>query len=47
MGENEAAEGMVRMAVAEVAAERSRELSQASSELAARGVDELMTAAVF
>jgi hypothetical protein len=43
-GENEAAEGMVRLAVSKSAAERSKELSQASDALAARGVDELLTA---
>jgi hypothetical protein len=44
MGENEAAEGMVRLAVSEAASERSKELSQASDALAVRGVDELLTA---
>jgi hypothetical protein len=44
MGVNEAAEGMVRLAVSDAAAERSQELSQASDALAARGVDELMNA---
>ena len=46
MGETEIVEGQVRVAVAEVAAERSAELSAASDALAARGVDELTTAAV-
>ena len=45
MGEKEIAEGVMRMAVSEAAAERSAELSVASDMLAARGVDELATAA--
>ena len=44
MGEQEVAEGAVRMAISEVAAERSQELSRASDALAARGVAELVTA---
>ena len=46
MGEQEVAEGAVRVAVSEAAAERSAELSVASDVLAAKGVDELETAAV-
>ena len=46
LGENEVAEGMVRMAVSEAAAERSAELSMASDELAIQGLDELETAAL-
>jgi hypothetical protein len=46
MGEQEVEEGLVRMAVSEVAAERSAELSAASDALAARAVDELVTAEI-
>jgi len=46
MGEQEVTEGLVRMSVAEAAAQRSAELSAASDALAAKGVDELTTAAV-
>ena len=46
MGEAEIAEGAVRVAVSEAAAERSAELSVASDALAVKGVDELETAAV-
>ena len=46
MGEQEVAEGAVRVAVSDAAAERSAELSAASDALAARGVDELATAAI-
>jgi len=46
MGENEIAEGQVRIAVAGVAAERSAELSAASDALAEQAVDELTTAAI-
>jgi hypothetical protein len=46
MGENEVVEGMMRGAVSEAAAQRSAELSAASDALAARGVDELTTAAM-
>ena len=46
MGEQEVAEGAVRLAVAEAAAQRSQELSMASDALAAKGVDELVTAEV-
>ena len=46
MGEDEVVEGMMRGAVSEAAAKRSAELSAASGALAARGVDELTTAAV-
>jgi hypothetical protein len=45
MGENEIAEGAVRLAVSDAAAERSAELSAASDALAAKGVNELETAA--
>ena len=44
MGENEVAEGLVRVAASQAAAERSQELSMVSGVLAARGVDELVTA---
>jgi len=46
MGENEIAEGQLRVAVAGVAAERSAELSAASDALAGKAVDELTTAAI-
>jgi hypothetical protein len=46
MGEQEIAEGAVRLAVSEAAAERSAELSAASDALAVKGVDELSTAAM-
>ena len=46
MGEEEIAEGALRVAVSEAAAERSAELSVASDVLAVKGVDELETAAV-
>jgi hypothetical protein len=46
MGETEIAEGQLRVAVAGVAAERSAELSATSDALAAKGVDELTTAAI-
>jgi hypothetical protein len=46
MGENEIAEGQLRVAVAGVAAERSAELSAASDALAGEAVDELTTAAI-
>ncbi len=46
MGQQEVEEGLVRMAVSEVAAERSAQLSQASDALATRAADELVTAAV-
>jgi len=45
MGEEEIAEGAVRVAVSEAAAERSAELSAASDVLAAKGVGEVATAA--
>jgi len=45
MGEEEVAEGLVRLAVSNAAAERSAELSMASDALAMQGVDELATAA--
>jgi len=44
MGEQEAAEGMVRIAVSNAAAERSAELSVESELLAEKGADELITA---
>jgi hypothetical protein len=44
MGEQEVKEGLVRMAVSEVAAERSAELSAASDALAAKAVNEFDTA---
>jgi hypothetical protein len=44
MGEQEVKEGLVRMSVSEVAAERSAELSAASDALAAKGVEEFETA---
>ena len=46
MGEREVAEGAIRLAVSEAAAERSADLYKASDMLAARGGDELATAAV-
>ena len=46
MGEREVAEGAIRLAVSEAAAERSADLYQASDMLAARGGDELATAVV-
>jgi hypothetical protein len=46
MGEDEVVEGMVRGAASEAVAERSAELSVASDMLAAKGVDELTTAAM-
>jgi hypothetical protein len=46
MGEQEVEEGLVRLAVSEVAAERSAELSVASDALAARAVDEMVTAEI-
>ena len=46
MGEQEIAEGAVRLAVSEAAAARSAELSAASDALAVKGVDELSTAAM-
>jgi hypothetical protein len=46
MGEQEVEEGLVRMAVSEVAAERSAQLSAASDALAARAVDEMVTAEI-
>jgi len=46
MGEQEIAEGAVRLAVSDAAAERSAELSAASDALAVKGVDELSTAAM-
>ena len=45
MGEQEIAEGAVRVAVSEAAAERSAQLSVTSVVLAAKGVDEVATAA--
>ena len=45
MGEQEVAEGVVRVAVSEAAAERSADLYVASDMLAARGTDEMVTAA--
>jgi len=46
LGQGEMTEGAVRMAVSEVAAERSKELSKDSGKLAQRGFDELETAAM-
>ena len=46
MGEDEVVEGMARGAASEAVAERSAELSVASDMLAAKGVDELTTAAM-
>lgn len=46
MGEQEVEEGLLRMAVSEAAAERSAELSVASDALAARAVDEMVTAEI-
>jgi hypothetical protein len=46
MGEDEVVEGMLRGAASEAVAERSAELSVASDMLAAKGVDELTTAAM-
>src|SRR5512143_1993852 len=46
LGEQEMAEGVVRLAVSEAAAERSAELSAASGTLAAKGVDEWVTAEI-
>ena len=46
MGETEIAEGQLRVAVAQVAAERSPEFSAASDALAGKAVDELTTAAM-
>jgi hypothetical protein len=46
MGEQEVTEGLVRLAVSEAAAERSAELSAASDALAARAVDEMVTAKI-
>ena len=46
MGEQEIAEGELRLAVSDAAAQRSAELSAASDALAAKGVDELTTAAM-
>jgi len=44
MGAGEVAEGEMRMAVSDAAAERSKELSKASGKLAQRGFDEIETA---
>jgi hypothetical protein len=44
LGEGEVAEGAVRMAVAEAAAQRSQQLSEASEQLAERGLAEIDTA---
>lgn len=46
LGEDEVAEGSVRLAVSEAAAQRSRELSRAADRLAERGMDNLVVAAV-
>ena len=46
MGEDEVVEGMLRGAVSDAAAQRSAELSAVSDALAAKGVDELTTAAM-
>jgi hypothetical protein len=46
MGEQEVTEGLVRLAVSEAAAERSAKLSAASDALAARAVDEMVTAEI-
>jgi hypothetical protein len=44
LGENEVAEGVVRLAVSDAAAARSQELAQMSDALVSQGVDELVTA---
>jgi hypothetical protein len=46
MGQQEVEEGLVRVAVSEVAAERSAQLAAASDALASRATDELITAAI-
>jgi hypothetical protein len=46
LGEQEVTEGLVRVAVSEAAAERSAELSAASDALAAKAVDEMVTAEI-
>ena len=46
MGEQEIAEGAVRLAVSDAAAERSEQLAVTSVLLAGQGADELATAAV-
>ena len=46
MGEQEMAEGAVRVAVSDVAKSRSRQLSKESNKLAERGVDTLMSAEI-
>jgi len=46
MGEQEVNEGILRLAVSDAAAQRSAELSAASDALAARAVDEMVTAEI-